>query len=839
MAVSVSCPQCHASFPVSAELLGKKMRCRGCQTVFVGEAATAKVGAGSAAAPRPATPSSYAQPRPTMDDASKKSADNTAMLAFVGIGTAVALMTAVTVWAVFFRGGDSDNNSNNSVAVNNVSKINLGDTAKEEAAKKVETPKETPKVEKPVEKAKITVAKFHDTPKSFPFRIDPMTEERAKKSAIWVKVGSHDGGGGTGTGWMVEPGIMITNSHVVGMKDPSAAAPAFVKAVFDSGTSSERIFNCKILGLDRDNDLAVCRIEGDNLPPPMPIVRSADLSEGQHLYVVGFPLGSTVAKVFSNDVHTLETTVKVRQTTVNGRLPRPNGSIKYVQIEGGASPGNSGSMIIDSLGNVRSVLVAGINAQIVFSIPSEYVVYLLEGRMLNLVPSQPIETDGVVRQQIAAWISDPMKRIKSVALEMWVGEPGKRIRPGVTSPPSPVHGDSPRQTVEMTYNATAEVPVGASREAKTEWKMPEVPDGHVVWLQPRYTTPDGKVRWGEAIVMDTTTLSVQRKPATLSVKHKAGESHKLRLESHIGIAAAPEHGELHLQGLGVNFDLTEKTNSVQPDGTAKIQLTYNNMRAIDADTDFQFQTMYKGMLETAKGMVAEMQVSKRGLIKSPKLSMKNVPVVIRTFMERFNIQTVQSLEALSLALPDRELKPGDTWQHDQNYTVAFGRQLIENALFKTTYRFAGTRLREGREEAVIEFDGKIVRVEGSEAPLFPPEEGQDKGKGKGKNAPLRIRGMHGEVRGAAFVDVATGLASHARTAGTLEFEVPHVGQVLKFGAALRIELQREVVPNSGIKTTKMTLPNQEVLLNPFVGSPDHKLTLAPSTNNEQKATTDR
>lgn len=108
---------------------------------------------------------------------------------------------------------------------------------------------------------------------------------------------------------------------------------------------------------------------------------------------------------------------------------RKTGSIKYIQIEGGASHGNSGSMIIDSLGNVRSVLVAGLHPALVFSIPSEYVVYLLQGRMLSLVPSQPIDSDGVVRQQLTSWISDPMKRIKSVALELWVGEPGRRIRP--------------------------------------------------------------------------------------------------------------------------------------------------------------------------------------------------------------------------------------------------------------------------------------------------------------------------------------------------------------------------------------------------------------------------
>src|SRR5262249_2829404 len=134
-----------------------------------------------------------------------------------------------------------------------------------------------------------------------------------------------------------------------------------------------------------------------------------------------------------------------------------------------------------------------------------------------------------IKQQLTAQVADPMKRIKSIAMEIWVGQPGKRIRPYTESQPSPAEGDGPRQTVEMAYNPDAVIPVGGSREAKCEWKIPQISEGQVVWIQPRYTAPDGKARWGEAMVMDTATLPVQRKPATLFVKHKSNDSHKLHL----------------------------------------------------------------------------------------------------------------------------------------------------------------------------------------------------------------------------------------------------------------------------------------------------------------------
>lgn len=833
MAVSVSCPQCQASFPVSADLLGKKMRCRGCQTVFVGEAATPN--AGSAVGPRPGsngvrteTPSAPSMPKPK---------DNSALLAFVGIGTAVAIMGAVTTWALFFRGGSSDTNTQNPVVANNVMKINLGDAPKDSMPVKVEEPKtnETPKVvEKVPEKPKFTVAKFDETPKNLPYRIDPTTEERVKKSAGWFKVESSHGGG-FGSGWMAEPGIMITNSHVIGMKGPASAPPKWVKIVFDSGLSTERTFEAKILGIDRDNDLAVLRIEGDNLPDPMPICRSAELVEGQHLYVVGFPRGNMVAKIFSDDKNTLETTVKVRQSTVVGRMPTKTGSIKLVQIEGGADPGNSGSMIVDSLGNVRLIHVMGFGPALKFSIPSEYAVYLLQGRMLTIVPSQPVESGGVVKQHLAATVSDPMKRVKSIALDLWTGEPGRKIRSASETAPSAQPNDGNKQTVEMTYNADQVIAIGESRNSTCDWNMPDIAEGHVFWMQPRYTGFDGKVRWGEAAVLETTRNPVQEKPAMFSIKHKAGDTHKVHMVSHIGFGATQSDG-VTVRNNGMVYDLTEKTLAVQPDGTAKIQMTFNDLSPTDEDTAFTFKELVKGILESAKGMVTEMQVSKRGLIRSPKVDLKKVPVPIRRLVDRYNVQVIQSLESLSLALPDREMKPGETWQQDQNYTVTFGGELSENALFKTTFKYAGTRIRNGREEAVVEFEGKIVRGEESKA---MPEDEQPKGKGKGgEKAPkMSVRGMHGHMRGSALVDLATGLTSIARSTGELEFQVDYGGAMVSFGGKFRIDMERQIVPGEYTKNPRQLLSNHEVLLNPFVGSPDHKLTQSPAAPEDRKVTT--
>jgi S1-C subfamily serine protease len=843
MAVTVSCPQCHASFPVSAELLGKKMRCRGCQTVFIGQATAVKVGAATSAsrtAPGGASNGAHVEPQRVKNELTAKSGDKTAMFAFFGIGTAVALMSAVTVWALFLKDSNKDADIQ-PVAGGNVSKINITDAPRLDSTAKPDSDKanEQPKSAKPADAPKITVAKFDEAPKNLPYRMEPATEARIKKSACWIKMGFAEGGGAFGSGWVAEPGIIITNSHVVGMKEPSAAPPAWLKIIFNAGMQNEREFEGKLLGLDRDNDLAVIRIEGADLPEPMPLARSSELVEGQHVYVCGFPQGSTIAHIFSDGKNNLVTTLKLRQSTVAGRMPTKTGSIKYVQIEGGADHGNSGGAVVDTAGYVRTVLVAGIpGSTLRFTIPCEYALYLLEGRMLKVVPSQAYEVDGKVRQQLTAYVADPMKRIKAVALDIWAGDAGRKIRPSSSEQPGSQPGDGPHQTVEMAYDPNAKVAVGESRLAKAEWAMTEAGENQTYWIQPRYTGIDGKVRWGEAVAVDLNSQPVQRKPAMLTIKHKAGAERKVNIESHIGITAAPEGGELQLQDSGFVYSLTEKTNSVAPDGMAKMQFTYGDIRSTSEDMDYMLRNMMKGVLEAARGMTTEMQVSKRGIIRSPKPVMKNVPIAIRPILERYNIQTVQSLEALALALPDREVQPGETWQHDQNYTVVFGRQLSENALFKMTYRYVGTRIRDGREEAVIEFDGAIVRGEGSEVADVPAEVETKGGKdGSGKAAPPRIRGMHGASRGAALVDLATGLTTRARTTGDVEFEVSYILQTLKFGAGLRIDMQREIVPGTATKSASTILPNQELTLNPFVGSPDHKLTLSPTTSDDRKATT--
>ena len=119
----------------------------------------------------------------------------------------------------------------------------------------------------------------------------PDVLDLVKKRTVFIDVEREDGGG-SGSGWLAEQGgIVVTNSHVVGMVDKAKRPPTSIKVTFDAGLPTARTFPAKILSLDRAEDLAVLKVDAPNLPEPFRIVSSADMVEGHALSVVGFPRG--------------------------------------------------------------------------------------------------------------------------------------------------------------------------------------------------------------------------------------------------------------------------------------------------------------------------------------------------------------------------------------------------------------------------------------------------------------------------------------------------------------------------------------------------------------------
>ena len=149
-------------------------------------------------------------------------------------------------------------------------------------------------------------------------------------------------GGGTGSGVVVSPdGLVLTNAHVV------AGAEAVQLTAADG-----RPMPARLLGEDRDTDLALLRAETGAALTAASLGDSAALRVGQLAIAIGNPLG------FSSTV--TAGVVSAIGRSLAGRGGRPIEDL--VQTDAALNPGNSGGALVDSGGRVigiNTAIIAG------------------------------------------------------------------------------------------------------------------------------------------------------------------------------------------------------------------------------------------------------------------------------------------------------------------------------------------------------------------------------------------------------------------------------------------------------------------------------------------------
>jgi S1-C subfamily serine protease len=207
------------------------------------------------------------------------------------------------------------------------------------------------------------------------------TVKKVKQSTAYLRVRQAGGDVAEGSGFFgLEPGLVITNAHVVGML--RAGPPRGVDVVVNSGEPGEAKMAGTVVGVDRANDLAVLRVEGDRsrLPAPLPVGTAADLTETQSVYIFGFPFGAQLGK-----------NITVSASAVASLRRGGDGVLKQVQVNGGMHPGNSGGPVTDARGVVVGVSVAGIEGtQINFAVPGDFIRPLVQrSKSQPLDPAPP------------------------------------------------------------------------------------------------------------------------------------------------------------------------------------------------------------------------------------------------------------------------------------------------------------------------------------------------------------------------------------------------------------------------------------------------------------------
>ena len=173
------------------------------------------------------------------------------------------------------------------------------------------------------------------------------------------------GGSSTGTGVILsEQGYIVTNCHVV---DGAWAITVLL--------SDERQFQASLVGADAVSDLAVLRIEGENLTPAE-FGDSGVLRVGDAVCAIGDPLGTELRGSFTNGI----VSAINRDVTTGGR------TLTLIQTNAALNSGNSGGPLINCYGQVVGINTLKIGAftdeagveGLGFAIPSSTVKEIVE-----------------------------------------------------------------------------------------------------------------------------------------------------------------------------------------------------------------------------------------------------------------------------------------------------------------------------------------------------------------------------------------------------------------------------------------------------------------------------
>lgn len=142
---------------------------------------------------------------------------------------------------------------------------------------------------------------------------------------------------GSGSGVVISPdGYIVTNNHVVSGAD-------VVTVTFNDRKTAQ----AKVIGTDPSTDLAVLKIEEDNLPF-MEFGNSDDVHLGEWVLAVGYPL-SLDATVTAGIV-----SAKGRSIGINAQKSR-SAIESFIQTDAAVNPGNSGGPLVNSTGQLIGI----------------------------------------------------------------------------------------------------------------------------------------------------------------------------------------------------------------------------------------------------------------------------------------------------------------------------------------------------------------------------------------------------------------------------------------------------------------------------------------------------
>lgn len=139
---------------------------------------------------------------------------------------------------------------------------------------------------------------------------------------------------------MTSDGYIITNAHVI-------SGASGIKVVLNNGEEYE----ARVIGSDTRTDLAVIKIEANNLTPAE-FGESSKMQEGDIVMAIGNPGGLTFAGSITQGI----------LSGVNRQLSSSYGTTTVLQTDAAINPGNSGGALVNEYGQVIGINSSKISA---------------------------------------------------------------------------------------------------------------------------------------------------------------------------------------------------------------------------------------------------------------------------------------------------------------------------------------------------------------------------------------------------------------------------------------------------------------------------------------------
>ena len=164
---------------------------------------------------------------------------------------------------------------------------------------------------------------------------------RDMPAVVMIKV---NGGEGTGSGFLIKGGYIITDNHVVTLD--GLVVGGSLQVYFSNGTSTKGV----LVGRDPYSDIAVIKTVGVTNLPALPLGNSAGVAVGDPVIAIGSPLG-------------LADTVTSGIVSAVGRPVQPTAStpgnpavfFDAIQTDAPINPGNSGGPLVNASGQVIGI----------------------------------------------------------------------------------------------------------------------------------------------------------------------------------------------------------------------------------------------------------------------------------------------------------------------------------------------------------------------------------------------------------------------------------------------------------------------------------------------------